>query len=593
MNYRLYDFLRGIVPVQQSEEIIFDLTALSLIVGLDKMENIINNINPDIYNSEYFYNIIERETIGKNKTIDTIIKHILEELNKQNLQCKDLLQLIYIILDMDEEEKTEIIDGKNQDEINLIKGVRDYSTSDISWINKLAIELLKQHGGKTLFNADCGTGTFLVMAYNEQLAEKIIGYSYSFSTYMKAKVRSYIKNKKNITVFQKPFFCEPLIEKVDMIYADYPFNLRYELNEIEPMITKWGTSENITFGKRYSSNMLCILNMLESLNDKGIVVAVIPDGGLFNSNDTEIRQYLVEKNYIDTIISLPVGIFPTTGVKTSMLILKKNRIMNDNINMIDASKIYQRQRRHNSFSNENINQIIGLYTHFEENGISFKVSKEEIVENNYNLGLGRYIKNVSPLINPHTLGNVSEKIFRGYQAKASELDAMVTEDVNATDYRIVNISDVMSDGYINDSLNPIMIDNPKKFEKYCLIDGDIVITAKNTTIKTAIYEQKNSEKAILTGNLIAIRLNKRKINPYYLKTFLNSESGQVAIRSIQTGTTLISISPNTLKEMKISVLTMDAQEKLAKEFKDTLKEIKALQNRYDVLAEKIRNIYKI
>ena len=91
-----------------------------------------------------------------------------------------------------------------------------------------------------------------------------------------------------------------------------------------------------------------------------MVISFVPDGVLFNGIDEEARRYLVLNNYVDTIISLPIGILPSTAVKPSLIILKKNR-NKKSIKMIDASKIYTEQRRYVYFSQEDIEEIIKLY----------------------------------------------------------------------------------------------------------------------------------------------------------------------------------------------------------------------------------------
>ena len=68
--------------------------------------------------------------------------------------------------------------------------------------------------------------------------------------------------------------------------------------------------------------------------------------------------------------------------------------------------------------------------------------------------------------------------------------------------------------------------------------------------QSAIYRGNKIYKDILSGNLIAIRVNKNIINPYYLKAFIDSKVGALALRSIQTGTSIITITVNGLKEMK-------------------------------------------
>lgn len=588
---RALTLLRDKVPAQNSIITIFGISAITLFIGVDKMEGIVQDIDPHRHNADYLYDYIYREISERNMFFDNVIEYFFANIRMQNLEIRDLLELISILIEDGEEGLLDVIIGeKNIDELLITRGYKNSAISDISWINKLVIEILKLHGGNTLFCADCGMGSFLMMAHNESIAQNIIGHTFNIANFAFASARAYFIDKRNIKVQQGEIFCEPLTQKADMIYAAYPFMLKYRTEELEIMFSKWRKFSNVRIGKRYSSNMLCVINMLESLSENGILVTLIPDGGLVNGIDTEIREFIIQNNYLDTLISLPVGIIPLLNVKTSILILKNDRTSTDDITMIDASETYQKQRRFSVLTENNINEIVRSYMH-GRNCKGFPVSKDKVIENNYYLGIERYKQTENALINPCTLDGISKKIFRGYQIKASELDEMVTEDTDSTEYRVINVSDIQPEGFISESLKAITVNNLKKLDKYCLEDGDIIITAKNTTIKTAVYKQRDNEKVILTGNLIAVRVNKRKINPYYLKTFFDSESGKASMKSIQTGTTLISINPSSLKEMKISLLPMDYQEKLAEMFVDRLNEIEKLLNRYVELSAELTGLY--
>lgn len=83
--------------------------------------------------------------------------------------------------------------------------------------------------------------------------------------------------------------------------------------------------------------------------------------------------------------------------------------------------------------------------------------------------------------------------------------------------------------------------------------------AKETVIKTTVVEPK--EKWIATGNIIVFRPNKEKINPYYLKVFLDSEKSRKILKLVQTDTSIISISTRALKNMVISAPPMTHQKK--------------------------------
>lgn len=131
-----------------------------------------------------------------------------------------------------------------------------------------------------------------------------------------------------------------------------------------------------------------------------------------------------------------------------------------------------------------------------------------------------------------------------------------------------------------------------KLSKYYLEDGDLIITAKNSIVKTAVYKAEDNKKIILTGNLIVIRLDKNKCDPYYLQAFLNSEDGQNEIKSIQTGTTIKVINPKRLEEMMIPLKVIEDQKKIAALCKKTIQEIQDLKNTLYVKTKSLGTIYK-
>ena len=95
----------------------------------------------------------------------------------------------------------------------------------------------------------------------------------------------------------------------------------------------------------------------------------------------------------------------------------------------------------------------------------------------------------------------------------------------------------------------------------------------------------------MSGNLIAIRVDSEIINPYYLKAFLDSEKGDMAIKSIQTGTSIITINANGLKDMKISLLSMAEQEAIGNAYKKNLDLIVDLLEKYKVAANYSSQIF--
>lgn len=573
MIEKIQIYLRG-MGITHPNTIIFTVASVLSTIDIASIMKILNLLKNNDDKKTLYKKICEHIP----KEIRDVIKEFIDF---QNIPKEIFEDVFGELLNFDTEDLIEIVEN-----IDVHDDIKDFRISDSKSINQLVINLLETSNGKSLLNADCGTGKFILQSCEENLAEYIQGCSLDVEDFYITAIRSYLKDAM-IWVNRKPYFGLLYSSKYDMIYASYPFVPVYDMGDVSPILEKL----NIKFSSKRtirSINMIATLNLLENLNENGMLVSIVPEGSLFNLLDIDFRKFMVDNNYLDAIISLPPGLLaPYTNVKTSLLILKKDRNISDSVYMIDATEICEKLRRGLTFSDENINEIVSIYA--EKSGIS--ITKEEIVDNNYYLGVERYKKVNTNLINPIPLNQVSKTIFRGYQIKASELDELVTDDAEGTKYRVVNISDIHAEGFVDKKLTPIIVNDEKKFEKYCLEDGDIIITAKNSTVKTAVYRQYGDTKAILTGNLIAIRLNKEIVLPYYLKTFLDSKVGQAEIKSIQTGTTIISITPNNLKEINISFLPLSEQRKLADMFKEKTEEIIGLLEKYETTKEELANLY--
>ncbi|MBM7696672.1 N-6 DNA methylase [Salimicrobium jeotgali] len=107
----------------------------------------------------------------------------------------------------------------------------------------------------------------------------------------------------------------------------------------------------------------------------------------------EIRKRLLDKNHIDAVIGLPDKLFTNTGIPVTVIILKKNRALNEPVLMIDASKSFVKEGKQHVLQEKDIAKIVDTYIErTNEKGYSHKASQKEIKENEYNLNIPRYIE---------------------------------------------------------------------------------------------------------------------------------------------------------------------------------------------------------
>ena len=127
----------------------------------------------------------------------------------------------------------------------------------------------------------------------------------------------------------------------------------------------------------------------------------------------EIRQRLIEKNYIDAIIGLPSNLFTNTGIPVAVLILKKNRKLTDPVLIIDASRDFIKVGKNNVLRERDTAKIVDTYVNKRElRGYSHLASRQEIIDNDYNLNIPRYVEAIDEEIpedvDGHLLGGIPE-----------------------------------------------------------------------------------------------------------------------------------------------------------------------------------------
>ena len=176
--------------------------------------------------------------------------------------------------------------------------------------------------------------------------------------------------------------------KVDAAISNPPYSQAWNIEkaDVDPRFAEYGIAP------KSKADYAFLLHNLYHLENDGIMTIVLPHGVLFRGGDEKIiRENLVDKDKIDTIIGLPANMFFGTGIPTIIMILKKNRKEN-NILFIDASKGFEKDGNKNRLRDKDIRKILDVI--FERKTVekfSRVIEKKEIIENDYNLNIPRYV----------------------------------------------------------------------------------------------------------------------------------------------------------------------------------------------------------
>lgn len=173
--------------------------------------------------------------------------------------------------------------------------------------------------------------------------------------------------------------------------------------------------------------------ILTALSKQDKAVFLLPNGVLSTNNKEEqaIKASLIEKNYLEAVISLPDKMFESTSIPTSLLIFDKKK-QTSNILMVNASSLATEEIREqrgqvgskshtsrvykkkvNVLSSDAIKKVMSLLNKpSDEQGLSKVVSIEAIKEQDYVLTPNRYIEMKQETVQHSSLEKLSEELNR-------------------------------------------------------------------------------------------------------------------------------------------------------------------------------------
>ncbi len=195
------------------------------------------------------------------------------------------------------------------------------------------------------------------------------------------------------------------LHNADTLDGDWPTEEPTNFDAVlmnPPYSAKWAADKGFLDDPRFSmygvlapkskADFAFLLHGYYHLKDSGVMAIVLPHGVLFRGGaEGKIRQSLLENGAIDTVIGLPANIFFNTSIPTTVIILKKNRDKKD-VLFIDASNHFTKAKNQNNLEDSHIQKILDAYKDRKEiDKYAYVAEFEEIVENDFNLNIPRYV----------------------------------------------------------------------------------------------------------------------------------------------------------------------------------------------------------
>ena len=136
-----------------------------------------------------------------------------------------------------------------------------------------------------------------------------------------------------------------------------------------------------------------VIDVINRLACNGEAFFILPHGILFRGQkEGKIRQTIVENNLLDAIIGLPDNMFLNTNIPVCIFCLKKNKNTKD-VFFINAAQDFEKNGKQNFMSDAQIKKIVDVYKNRTNiDNFSKVVTKENIIDNDYNLNISRYVE---------------------------------------------------------------------------------------------------------------------------------------------------------------------------------------------------------
>jgi len=216
----------------------------------------------------------------------------------------------------------------------------------------------------------------------------------------------------------------------EAIVSNPPYSIKWDGDANPLLINDQRFSPAGVLAPKSKADLAFTLHILSWLAVNGTAAIVEFPGVMYRSGaEQKIRKYLVDNNYVDTIIQLPPDLFFGTTIQTCIMVLKKSKTDNK-ILFINAERGFTRTGTKNKLLEENRNTILATYTSREDiQYYSRLVDHSEIVDNDYNLSVSTYIQaeDTRAVINITELNNTIAGIVTRQAELRTSIDAIVAD----------------------------------------------------------------------------------------------------------------------------------------------------------------------
>ena len=275
-------------------------------------------------------------------------------------------------------------------------------------VSKLIAQLAmhKQTSVNKIYDPAAGSGSLLLQAKkhfdNHIIEDGFFGQEINHTTYNLARMNMFLHNvnydKFNIQLgdtLTDPHFIDD--KPFDAIVSNPPYSIPWVGSDDPTLINDDRFAPAGVLAPKSKADFAFVLHALNYLSSKGRA-AIVCFPGIFYRGGAEqkIRKYLVDNNFVETVISLPANLFFGTSIGVNILVLSKHKSENTT-QFIDATgeDFFKKVTNNNMLEAVHIEKIMQLFDSKENvEHVALTIDNAKIAENDYNLSVSSYVEAV-------------------------------------------------------------------------------------------------------------------------------------------------------------------------------------------------------
>lgn len=429
-----------------------------------------------IYPSQLFVNIAK--TANKNPNLNTDLKNIFTDIESSAVgyDSEGDIKGLFADFDTTSTRLGNTVEDKNSRLAAVIKGVEglDFGNFEDNHIDLFGdayeflihnyaanagksggefftpqcvsklIARLAMHNQSTInkiYDPAAGSGSLLLQAkkqFDEHIIEEgFFGQEINHTTYNLARMNMFLHNinydKFNIALgntLMDPQFGDD--KPFDAIVSNPPYSVNWIGSDDPTLINDDRFAPAGVLAPKSKADFAFVLHALSYLSSKGRA-AIVCFPGIFYRGGAEqkIRKYLVDNNFVETVIALAPNLFYGTPIAVNILVLSKHKL-DTKTQFIDATsnKFFRKETNNNVLDEEHISEIIEIFDKKEDKEtIAKSIDNKHIAENDYNLSVSSYVeaKEARQETNIKELNDRIRKIVARENELRTEINKIIAE----------------------------------------------------------------------------------------------------------------------------------------------------------------------